>query len=279
MPEMPEVETIKNALERYIGKAKIEDIIVRNGHLRRFVPGDIKQRLCGAFIRGYRRRAKYILIDLSNALSIIWHMGMSGKVLICDQAPEPPDKHDHILVRTSAGWMIYNDARRFGFFTYAETDCLDRLSPFDNMGPEPFDNTFDDAYLFSKFQQKKIPVKAALLDQRIVTGIGNIYASEALFRAGISPLRPAENISRPECKKLVAAVRETLQKAIDAGGSSLRDYKKPDGSLGYFQNLHCVYNKTGQKCPQCTCDVLKTGGIKKTIIAGRSSFYCPQKQK
>lgn len=279
MPELPEVETIKTAIEKCIGHAKIEDAVIRNRRLRIPVPADMEIRLRNTTIIGYRRRAKYIIIELNSGISIIWHMGMSGKVLIADTLPEPLGKHDHIIIRTSNGYLIYNDARRFGMFTYADTERLGEHPLFAKMGPEPFDAALTAAYLFGKLQKKSIPVKAALLDQEIVVGIGNIYASEALFGAGISPLRPANQVSKRECQKLIAEIRKTLEKAIAAGGSTLRDYEKPDGSLGYFQNLHCVYNKTGQKCPQCTCDTAKTGGIRKTVIAGRSSFYCPQKQK
>lgn len=279
MPELPEVETIKTAIEKCIGCAKIEDAVIRNRRLRIPVPADAENRLRNTTITGYRRRAKYIVIDLDSGISIIWHMGMSGKVHITDTLPEPLGKHDHIIIRTSKGYLIYNDARRFGMFTYADTKGLEKHPLFAKMGPEPFDKALTADYLYNRLQKKSIAVKAALLDQEIIVGIGNIYASEALFGAKISPLRPANRISKGECRKLISEIQKTLKKAISAGGSTLRDYEKPDGSLGYFQNLHCVYNKTGQKCPQCTCDTAKTGGIRKIVIAGRSSFYCPQKQK
>lgn len=279
MPELPEVETIKTAIERHIGNARIDDVIIRNRRLRLPVPDDTEERLSNHRITGYRRRAKYILIHLDNGLSIIWHMGMSGRVLICDRPPDLPGKHDHIIIRTDKGCLVYNDARRFGLFTYCETAVLNKHPLLAKMGPEPFDEALTADYLYNRLQKKKIPLKTALLDQGIVTGIGNIYASEALYHAAISPLRPADKVGRSECKKLIEAIRKTLQSAIAAGGSTLKDYEKPDGSLGYFQNLHCVYNKTGQKCPQCTCDTAKTGGIRKTVLAGRSTFYCPRKQK
>lgn len=279
MPELPEVETIKTAIEKSIGKAKIEDVIIRNRKLRVPVPCDTENTLRNTNIIGYRRRAKYIVIDLDCEISIIWHMGMSGKINITDTLPDPLGKHDHIIIRTSNGYLIYNDARRFGMFTYAETKKLNEHSLFAKMGPEPFDKKLTPDYLFDKLQKKKISIKAALLDQEIIVGIGNIYASEALFGSGISPMRASNKISKDECKILIKEIQKTLKKAIAAGGSTLRDYAKPDGSLGYFQNLHCVYNKTGQKCPHCTCDINKTGGIRKVVIAGRSSFYCPQKQE
>lgn len=279
MPELPEVETIKTAICNSVGNCSINNLIVNNYRLRQPVPKDIKGKICGTKITKYRRIAKYIVIDLSNGLSIIWHMGMSGKVKIMEQLPEVFEKHDHIAVETDNGCLIFNDARRFGLFTYAETSTLEKHPFFCKLGPEPFDKDFSAAYFYNKLHHKKVPIKVALLDQEIVVGIGNIYASESLFGAGISPLRPADELSFAEAEKLLKEIRNVLKKAIKAGGSTLRDYQKPDGSLGYFQNMHCVYNKTGQKCPQCTCDVNQTGGIQKTVQAGRSSFYCPVKQK
>ena len=192
---------------------------------------------------------------------------------------QQPDKHDHIVISTDRGYLIYNDPRRFGLFTYCESTGLKEHPLLKKLGPDPFERQFNGAYLYHKLQTKKIPVKVALLDQDIVAGIGNIYASETLYKAGVSPLRPANKVTLAESTRIVEAAREVLSQAIAAGGSTLKDYKKPDGSLGYFQNRHCVYNKTGQKCPQCTCDHENAGGIRKIIQAGRSSFYCPVKQK
>lgn len=279
MPELPEVETIKSGIAKAIGNCRIRKVTVRQASLREKVPAGLPEAVCGAAITGYERRAKYILIHLDNGRSLIWHMGMSGKVLICDKLPEPIGKHDHLIIETENGYLVYNDPRRFGLFTICETDKLDGHPLLCRLGCEPFDESFNPQYLFAALQKKKVPVKAALLDQELVVGIGNIYASEALFAAGISPLRPANKVSRNQCKKLIEAVQAVLRQAIAAGGSTLRDYEKPDGSLGYFQNQHCVYNKTGQPCPDCTCDIAKTGGIQKTVIAGRSTFYCPEKQK
>lgn len=276
MPELPEVETVKTAIEHSIGNARIESIVVRNNKLRIEVPKDISSRIVGAKINKHYRRAKYIVCELDNGISIIIHLGMSGKILICNELPSPLRKHDHIILKTNKGYLVYNDPRRFGLFTYCETSNIEEHKLFKHTGIEPFDNKLTSKYLFEKLQKKNIPIKAALLDQKIVVGIGNIYASEALFDAKISPLRLANKISEEECKKLIASICKILQNAIKAGGSTLRDYEKPDGSLGYFQNMHCVYNKTGQRCPNCTC---KKGSIQKTIIAGRSTFYCPHKQK
>ena len=276
MPELPEVETVKTAIERSIGKAKIESVVIRNSKLRIEIPKDIESRVRNSQISRIYRRAKYIVCELNNGISIIIHLGMSGKILICNELPSPLGKHDHIIVKTNKGYLVYNDPRRFGLFTYCETPNIEEYKLFKYTGIEPFDKKLTPKYLFKKLQTKNISIKAALLDQRIVAGIGNIYASEALFDAKISPLRAANKISEEECKKLIASVRKILQNAIEAGGSTLRDYEKPDGTLGYFQNKHCVYNKTGQRCPNCTC---RNGGIQKVVIAGRSTFYCPHKQK
>lgn len=279
MPELPEVETIKTALSKSIGNCSINNIIVNNYRLREPVPEDIKDKICGTLVQGYRRIAKYIIIDLDNGLSLIWHMGMSGKVKIFDTCPETIEKHDHIIIETDKGWIIFNDARRFGLLTYTDTENLRKHRLLCKLGPEPFDKDCTTDYLYQKLRHKKVPIKVAILDQEIIVGIGNIYASESLYEAGLSPLRSANDISFEETKRLLDQIRKVLKKAIKAGGSTLRDYQKPDGSLGYFQNMHCVYNKTGQKCPQCSCDVNQTGGIHKVVLGGRSSFYCPVKQK
>lgn len=278
MPELPEVETIKTAIEKSIGKTNIIKVCVNNKNLREKIPDDFASKIEGFKIISYQRRAKYMIIGLDNGLSIIWHLGMSGKVKISVETP-PLVKHDHVVIETANGTIVYNDARRFGVLTYCPTNELKNHRFFKNCGLEPFDKELDAAYLLTKFKNKKIPVKVALLDQTIITGIGNIYASEALFSAGILPTREACSLNIEECERLIENIVETLNKAIKAGGSTLRDYQKPDGSLGYFQNQHCVYNKTGEKCPECCCDLQKTGGIRKIVQAGRSSFYCPTKQK
>lgn len=279
MPELPEVETIKTAMEKAIGKTNIIELSINNKNLREKIPDDFPEKVRGATIVSYQRIAKYIVIGLNNGLSIIWHLGMSGKIKISDDKPTETAKHDHVVLVTGDGTIVYNDARRFGVFTYCRTEELPRHHLLAHLGKDPFDETLDEAYLTKKFKNKKLPVKEALLDQTIINGIGNIYASEALFGAKILPTRAAGSLSRQECKTLLEQVRIVLKKAIAAGGSTLKDYQKPDGSLGYFQNMHCVYNKTGQKCPQCTCNISESGGIRKIVQAGRSTFYCPVQQK
>lgn len=280
MPELPEVETIKCAVAKGIGNSRIDDILIRNPRLRVLVPEDLPDKVKGCLIKAYRRIAKYIVIDLDNGLSLIWHMGMSGKVKISDNLPDVLEKHDHIVIRTTGGVIVYNDPRRFGVFTYCKTAEISENPLLRQTGKDPFSENLTPQYLSGCLQKKKkTPIKQALLEQSIIAGIGNIYASEILYESAISPLRPSGTITLEECKCLIENTRKVLQKAIDAGGSTLRDYKKPDGSLGYFQNMHCVYNKTGQKCPMCTCDIKQTGGIKKITQAGRSTFYCESLQK
>ena len=279
MPELPEVETIKNAIQKAIGYANITDVIIKQNRFREVMPDDFRDKVVGASITKYQRIAKYVIIHLSNGYAIVWHLGMSGRIKICEAMPEQLEKHDHVIIKTSGGILIYHDARRFGLLTCWPADKLSECRCLSHSGIDPISDGLDGEYLRQKFSNKKIPIKVALLDQAIVAGIGNIYASEALFAAGISPLREASSLSSKEYSKLAEAVVATLKKAIEAGGSTLRDYRKPDGSEGYFQHLHCVYNKTGLKCPNCTCNISQTGGIKKIVQAGRSTFYCPTKQK
>lgn len=278
MPELPEVETIKTAVQKALGHAEITDVTVRERRLRAPVTEDFAARLKGRRIIGYRRIAKYIVIDLDNGCALIIHLGMSGRIKLVDTLP-PLEKHDHIVFATSQGYMIYNDARRFGLCVIAQSDNLAANPLFKHIGIDPFDDKLNAEYLFDKFQHKSVAVKQALLDQSLICGIGNIYASEALFGARILPTRAANSLSLKECEALVAQVRQVLQQAIAAGGSTLRDYRKPDGSLGYFQNRHCVYNKTGERCPDCTCDIAQTGGIRKIVQNGRSTYFCATKQR
>jgi formamidopyrimidine-DNA glycosylase len=277
MPELPEVETIKNAIKKGIGNSRIEQVEVRNPHLRQPVPTDFASKIEGATIQNYRRIAKYIVIDLDNQLSLLWHMGMSGKIKLSDKPILPYDKHDHIVIKTENGYIVYNDPRRFGLLTYDVTENLEQNPLLHHLGIDPFDMRLTETYLFNCLQKKKsLPVKQALLDQQIIVGIGNIYASEILYDARIHPLRKSESIKLSEAETLLKSIRKVLTAAIAAGGSTLRDYKKPDGSLGYFQNKHCVYGKMGQKCPICTCE---TGSILKIVLGGRSTFYCEKVQK
>jgi len=281
MPELPEVETIKNAVAKASLNAKILRVQVRQARLRELVPADFAKRIQNTCIINLHRIAKYMIMDLDNGISVIWHFGMSGKLKIeSDWNPnEELDKHDHIIIETDKCRIIYNDARRFGMVTYCKTAELKKQKCFAHVGMDPWDNSLTAKYLLEKFNKSKTPIKTALLNQEIICGIGNIYASEILYRARILPQRSAESISESEADKIIAYTRSILEEAIRAGGSTIHDYKRPDGNIGYFQNSHCVYNKTGQHCPDCVCDVLKSGGIRKILQAGRSTFYCPTLQK
>lgn len=279
MPELPEVETIKNAVEKALLGANIEKAIVRNGRLREIVPADFAAKIENARIIACKRIAKYMLVELDNEQTIIWHFGMSGKVRIEPKWPEQPQKHDHIIIQTSRGVLIYNDPRRFGLVTVAPTNTLSWHHLLQHLGLDPWDERLTAAYLLQKFAHKKCAVKLALLDQAIICGIGNIYASEILYLARIRPDRASESITECEANLLVKYTRKVLEAAIAAGGSTIHDYKRPDGNTGYFQESHCVYNKTGLRCPQCKCILEQTGGIQKTVIGGRSTFYCATLQK
>ena len=276
MPELPEVETVMQAISKAIGFSNIINVIINNNRFREKIPDDFAEKVCGSKIVSYKRIAKYIVIGLDSGISIIWHLGMSGKIKICESVNENQEKHDHIIIQTNKFYLIFNDTRRFGLLTYCKSDKLSEHHLLKRIGKDPFAQDLSAEYLFEKLQKKKIAIKPALLDQSIINGIGNIYASEILYLAKISPLRQANKISIEECQVLIEKTREVLKQAISAGGSTIHDYKKPDGSLGYFQNMHCVYNKTGQKCPNCTC---QENRIQKIVQAGRSTFYCANIQK
>jgi len=279
MPELPEVETVCRWLQRSLIDIKITDVQQRRANLRIPFPDHLPDRLTGAVPLRLYRRAKYLIMDLSSAETLILHLGMSGRIIIQPDKTIPAQKHDHLILTTAAGKrIIFNDPRRFGMVDLTPTAALESHRFFRALGPEPLGNGFHAPALGEKLSGKKVAIKNALLDQRVVAGLGNIYVSEALFYAGIDPRRPAGSLRKPEIESLVPAIRTVLEKAIAAGGSSLRDYVQANGDLGYFQHQFAVYNKAGQKCPGCHCDLAKTGGIEKITQSGRSSFFCPVKQ-
>lgn len=279
MPELPEVETIKRSVSKVLCGVKIMHTDIFQRKLRMPIPQDFAAQVQNAQITDFTRIAKYMLMHLDNGKTIIWHFGMSGHVKIESAPPTTPQKHDHLIMQTSKGTLIYNDPRRFGLITICESDKLKNHRLFCNLGPDPWDANLTADYLLQKFSGKKTAIKIALLDQNIICGIGNIYASEILYCARIRPERPAESVTKAEANLLIKHTRIILENAINAGGSTIHDYKKPDGDIGYFQQKHCVYNKTGQKCPQCRCRIAQTGGIKKIVLGGRSTFYCATLQK
>ena len=278
MPELPEVETVCRGLAKALAGTRIISVDVRRPDLRFPLPKNLSARLKSRRIVKITRRAKYILIELDKDETLILHLGMSGRMVITHNAKKP-NKHDHLIFHFSNGAFVhFNDPRRFGLCDLAPTKELTDYKLFRHLGIEPLGKELSPAYLAQKFKGKKTSVKIALLDQRLVVGVGNIYASEALFRARISPKRLAGKCTQEQIAKLVPAIRKVLSDAIEAGGSSLRDYVQADGELGNFQNRFAVYDRQGKACPGCTCDVKKTGGTKRITQGGRSSFYCPVKQ-
>ena len=278
MPELPEVETIKNMVSEVLDKAIISDIEVRQRKFRETIPDNFERIVKGATVVSLKRIAKYMLIDLDNGYTVIWHFGMSGKFKIFSLRPEILDKHDHVIITTSKGVLVYNDVRRFGLITYCESALIKQHHLLKKLGLDPWEKELTEQYLLGKLQTKKQPIKLSLLDQEIICGIGNIYASEILYKARIKPDRSSASITKSEAKKIIFYTREVLENAIKAGGSTIHDFKTPDGDTGHFQEKLCVYGRTGQRCPDCICSA-GNGGIKKIVMGGRSTFYCENLQK
>jgi formamidopyrimidine-DNA glycosylase len=279
MPELPEVETVCRGLAKALTGAKILHADVRRPDLRFPLPKNLAAQLKSRNIESVTRRAKYIVMALDNQQSLLLHLGMSGRMVITHHAT-PPEKHDHLIFTFDNGAIVrFNDPRRFGMCDLVVTDTLDDHKLLRHLGVEPLKNQFTPAYLTEKFYNKKTSVKEALLDQRVVVGVGNIYASEALFHAGINPQRRAGACTVDQVARLVPAITRVLKKAIAAGGSSLRDYVQADGELGNFQKRFAVYDREELPCSGCTCDITKTGGVQRITQGGRSSFYCATKQK
>ncbi|MDG4649251.1 bifunctional DNA-formamidopyrimidine glycosylase/DNA-(apurinic or apyrimidinic site) lyase [Roseibacterium sp. SDUM158017] len=288
MPELPEVETVRRGLAPVLEGAVIVRAQVNRPDLRWPFPDRMAERLTGVRVERLGRRSKYILADLSSGETLIVHLGMSGRMIVsggmADRAAPgvfhhhhpAPEKHDHVVLDTDAGMRVtFNDSRRFGAIDLIATERAAEHWLLAGLGPEPLGNAFNDAGLAERFEGRRTPVKAALLDQRIVAGLGNIYVCEALHRSGISPLRHAGRIARPRVARLVGDIRDVLSEAIEAGGSSLRDYRQTDGDLGYFQHSFRVYGREDEPCLKPACP----GVIRRKVQSGRSSFYCPVCQR
>ncbi len=281
MPELPEVETVKRGLAPYIEGQTINALRLSDKPLRAAPPNDVNAHVKNTQIIGTDRRGKYLLLSLSNNMTLIHHLGMSGSFRI-EKEPEKAinKKHDHIIYEfQSGGRIVFHDPRRFGMLFICDSESVETHKAFANMGPEPLGNPFNASILREALKNKKAPIKTALLDQTVVAGLGNIYVCEALFSSSISPLRLASSLSLTECEILTREIKNTLNKAIESGGSSLRDHIQVDGKLGYFQHTFSVYDKQGLPCSGCTCNISKTGGVKRVKQAGRSTFYCATKQK
>ncbi len=283
VPELPEVETVMRGLQPVMEGKRIAKADVNRPDLRWPFPPQMSERLTGQTITSMRRRSKYILADLSSKETLLIHLGMSGRMLI-DEVPTAefhanPDlvgKHDHVVFTMQDGARItFNDARRFGAMDLIPTDGIERHWLIEKIGPEPLGNQFDESYLQSKLKSRNMPIKSALLDQRIVAGLGNIYVCEVLHRTGISPKRKAGSLGAKRVASLVPAIRDVLAEAIEAGGSSLRDHRQTNGELGYFQHNFAVYDREDHACAKPGC----TGRIKRIVQSGRSSFYCSTCQR
>lgn len=278
MPELPEVETIRRGLVKAITGKRIVQAEVRAEGLRTRFPKNLAGCLKDRRIISVTRRAKYLLINLDNAETLLIHLGMSGRLVL--QKNEPAKKHDHIIIHLNdKSRLVLNDPRRFGLCDLVATDKLSNHKSLRTLGIEPLGKELTAPRLASLLKGKKTSIKNALMDQRLVAGLGNIYVCEALFYSGISPKRRAGNCSEQEIAKLVTAIRDVLRASIKSGGSSLRDYVRSDGKKGGFQNRFAVYGREGMPCKGCTCCIEKTGGVTRISQSGRSSFYCRTKQK
>jgi formamidopyrimidine-DNA glycosylase len=282
MPELPEVETVMRGLAARLEGRRVARAELARADLRWKVPDGLAAALRGSRVLGFRRRAKYILMRLEGGRSVLIHLGMSGRMRIEREdgtREAEPVAHEHLVMVTDEGWRIgFIDPRRFGMLDLVATEAEDGHRLLAGLGPEPLGNEFSEASLSAALVGKRTPIKAALLDQRVVAGLGNIYVSEALFRARISPRRMAASVAGARAARLVPAIRETLTEAIAAGGSSLRDYVQPDGELGYFSHAWRVYGREGEKCPECP-GLPACGGVRRIVQAGRSTFHCPRLQR
>lgn len=277
MPELPEVETVRRGLLPVMEGRVIDLACVNRPDLRWPLPEAMAERLTGKRVLALRRRSKYILADLSSGETLLIHLGMSGRMLISGQmvgefhhAHPAPQKHDHVVLHMEGGTRVtFNDARRFGAMDLLPTATAEAHPLLAEIGPEPLGNAFNESYLAARLKDRNTPIKSALLDQHLVAGLGNIYVCEVLYRARIAPDRKAGAVRDPAA--LVPIIRQVLAEAIEAGGSSLRDYRQADGELGYFQHAFQVYGREGEPCLTPGCQ----SAIARIVQSGRSSFYCP----
>ena len=286
MPELPEVETVRRGLAPAMEKRRILRAQLNRPDLRFAFPERFVERLTGARVERIDRRSKYLLARLGSGETLLMHLGMSGRFSIhaddVDRqpgdfvyAPAANPKHDHVVLELEGGVTVtYNDPRRFGFMTLFATPLESEVAYLKDLGPEPVSNAFSGAYLFEALRSRKSPVKAGLLDQKVVAGLGNIYVCEALWRARVSPKRLCANLGPERCERIAAAARQVIEEAITAGGSTLRDYAGADGAMGYFQHRFDVYGREGEPCQS------PEGGVVRRIVqSGRSTFYCPSCQR
>lgn len=279
MPELPEVETVRRGLAAKILGQRLVAVEQRRADLRYPLPDDLPNRLVGRTVEAIDRRAKYLLLRLDDGMVLMIHLGMSGRMLLAD-GRQDPGPHDHLIFVTDDGTSLtFNDVRRFGMVDLVSSNALAAYPALASLGPEPLGDGFTPAVLSASLSDKRTPIKAALLDQRVVAGLGNIYVCEALFDAGISPRRLAKTVVGARADRLVPAIKSVLDRAIAVGGSSLRDYVQASGELGYFQHEWAVYGREGQPCRACDCDWQGNGGVRRLVQSNRSTFYCPRRQR
>ena len=282
MPELPEVETTRQGLLAALDGQVLQAVEARVPALRFPLPADLEVRLTGRKVIGIDRRAKYLLVAMEDGQVLLVHLGMSGRMRVFPAGTErpPPEKHDHVIFRTGDGSEIrFNDARRFGAIDLMAVDEVANHPLLRDLGPEPLGNGFNGPILAAHLRGRRSPIKAALLDQKTVAGLGNIYVCEALYHANLSPRRGAYTVQGARAERLVQAIRQVLHQAIAAGGSSLRDFRHADGELGYFQNQFSVYGRESETCPRCAQEGRSAGCIRRVVQSGRSTFYCSRWQR
>lgn len=276
MPELPEVETVCRGLRPRLEGRVLARVTTRRPDLRFPLPADFAARLTGRRVTRIDRRAKYILAHLDDGMVWLTHLGMSGRMVVAAGPSNVVDKHDHVTIDTDAGdHVVYNDTRRFGFMDLFPAESMAAHPRLAGLGPEPLGPELTGPRLERLLHGRTSSLKAALLDQRIVAGLGNIYVCEALFRAGLSPERPAGSVSGRRAARLAESIRAVLAAAIAAGGSSIRDYVQTSGELGYFQHDWTVYGREGEACPRCAGTV----AIRRVVQSGRSTFHCAKCQR
>ena len=274
MPELPEVETVVRGLRPFLEGQRLDRLLLRRGDMRFPFPEGLSQRVTGKTIRAIERRAKYGLIrfETPDPLSLLFHLGMSGRMVCETDTALAFEKHDHVVFETTRGQVRFNDPRRFGFLDLVDGPDLENRF-LAALGPEPLGDDVSPAYLRQVFKERASPIKASLLNQKLIAGLGNIYVCEALFESGIRPTRKTGSLKRAEIDRLCTAIKGVLTRAIDAGGSSLRDYKQVSGELGYFQHAWAVYGRESEECRVCAAP------IKRLVQSNRSTFFCAACQR
>ena len=279
MPELPEVETVRRGLVPRMVGHRIQRLTQRRKDLRVKLPPRFAARVEGRTVLGIDRRAKYLLFRLDDGQTLVVHLGMSGRMTLHDAksaAEHPFGRHDHVVFDMDDGWQVrFNDARRFGLMLLLPTESVERHKAFKGLGPEPLDATFDGGALAARLKGRRTPIKAALLDQKTLVGVGNIYACEALYMSGISPRRSAHTVQGDRAARLAEAIKRVLLRSIGDGGSTLRDHVQPGGELGYFQTRFKVYDRAGAVCPTRDCGHI----VRRLVQGGRSTFYCAHCQR